>query len=98
MDTLSGKQLRELKIMAHHLKPIVYVGKNGATDSLVAAVDRALADHELIKVKFIGFKDTKKTIVDTIVTGTRSSLVNIIGNIAIIFRQNKDADLRKIAI
>ncbi len=42
----------DLKAQAHHLKPIVMVGKNGMTESLIQEIDAALKAHELIKIKF----------------------------------------------
>ncbi len=43
----------DLKAQAHHLKPIVLVGKNGITDSILKEIDAALEAHELIKIKFL---------------------------------------------
>jgi RNA-binding protein len=48
---LSGKQRRHLRSLGHHLDALVQVGKLGVEPGLVAAVDRALLDHELVKVK-----------------------------------------------
>ncbi len=48
---LTGKQVRHLRALAHHLQPLVYVGKEGVTEALVRAVDQCLEDHELVKVK-----------------------------------------------
>jgi RNA-binding protein len=49
--TLSGRQKRHLRALAHHLVPVVQLGKEGVSESIVSAVDRALTDHELIKVR-----------------------------------------------
>jgi RNA-binding protein len=48
---LTGKQRRHLRALGHELKPIVQVGKGGIDDGLIAALDQALADHELVKIK-----------------------------------------------
>jgi len=74
------------------------VGRNGITDSLIEAVGKALDDHELIKIKFIEFKDEKKELVEEIVGRTASGLVALIGNIAIVFKQNKDVKKRRIVV
>ena len=52
MEKLSSSERNILRKEAHTLKPVIMVGKNGITPKLTAAVDAALADHELIKVKF----------------------------------------------
>ena len=53
--TLSGSTKKYLRGLAHHLKPIIMVGKNGVTDDLINAVNEALTGSELIKIKFLEF-------------------------------------------
>lgn len=84
--------------MAHHLKPVIMIGKNGLTAALLDAVNKALDDHELIKIKFIDFKDEKGDIIREITHTTASEQIAVIGNIAIIFRQNKNAEKRRIVV
>ena len=90
MKVLSNNTKNQLKKLAHKLKPVVLVGQKGITDTLLQAVDKALEDHELIKIKFIDFKDEKIDLIDKIVQATNAALVNIIGNIAIIYRENPE--------
>lgn len=90
MSELSSGQRRKLKAMAHHLEPVVMVGQKGITENLSKAVDKALGDHELIKIKFVDFKDEKRELTDEIVLSTHAALVGIIGNIAILYRKNPD--------
>ena len=96
MNTLNAKQKKRLKSLAHHLKPVVYIGKNGLSEKLIEAIDKALDDHELIKVKFIDFKDEKKSLSFNTAEETGAVLIKLIGNIAIFYRQNNDPDKRKI--
>ena len=96
MAALTGDQKRKLKSLAHNLKPVVMIGKNGLSEGLLAACDRSLNDHELIKIKFIGFKDEKKDLMGKITAHTGSELISIIGNIAILFRRNADPDRQQI--
>jgi RNA-binding protein len=49
--TLSPKQRAHLRSLAHHLKPILHVGKEGVSDSAVTAVETAFNTRELLKVK-----------------------------------------------
>jgi RNA-binding protein len=48
---LTGKALRYLRGLGHHLAPVVQIGKEGITDALVAATREALLAHELVKVR-----------------------------------------------
>lgn len=56
---LTGYQRRRLRALAHPLKPVVRVGKGGVTDSVTLAVDRALVDHELVKVRMLRPEDKR---------------------------------------
>lgn len=52
--------LRELKARAQKLKPVIHVGHEGVTDAVVAALDQALDDHGLVKVRFTDHKSERK--------------------------------------
>jgi len=98
MEPLKGSQRKYLRSQAHHLKPLVMIGAKGVTEQLLGSVDLALKDHELIKVKFVEFKETKKEISQEIAEATKSELVGLIGNIGILYRQHPQSDKRKIKI
>ena len=51
IQLLTGKQVRYLRGLGHHLKPLAMLGREGITDSVIAAVDAVLDAHELVKVK-----------------------------------------------
>ena len=86
--------------MAHGLKPLVLIGKNGLTAEVIASVDAALEKHELIKVKFIEHKEKeqKSQLVDDICRQTQSFRAGMIGHTAILYRQATKASLRKIKL
>ncbi|MEN6373795.1 MAG: ribosome assembly RNA-binding protein YhbY [Smithella sp.] len=98
MEKLKSSVKKNLRSQAHHLKPVVMVGRNGVSEQLIASVDAALKDHELIKVKFLDFKEEKKEISEEIAAVTKSEVVGIIGNIAIFYRQHPQPEMRKIKI
>lgn len=92
---LTSKDRRYLRSVAQGLKPVVAVGKLGLTDALTGAVDRALNEHELIKVKFLDFKDDKRTIVDALEEATGCAVCGIIGHMAVLFRPHADEEKRR---
>ncbi len=92
METLTLSERKKLKSRAHHLKPVVMIGQKGLTDSLVRSVDKALHDHELIKVKFIDYKDEKQELADEIAEKTASAIIGMIGNILILYKENPDKE------
>ena len=98
MKTLSGSIRTYLRGQAHHLKPLVIIGQQGVTDTVIQAINDALDLHELIKIKFNSFKEQKKELAAEIEQQTRSELLGIIGNIAIYYRQQPDKDKRKIQL
>ena len=98
MDKLSSFQRKFLKGQAHSLEPVILVGKQGVTSSLIKTTDNALNDHELIKVKFVDLKDQKKALIEEISKKTGSEVVGTIGHVAILFRPNADKEKRKIVL
>ena len=83
------KQQQKLKAQAHSLKPVVLMGEKGLTENVILEIDLALASHELIKVKVGRLpKEEKQQIAAEIVKATKSELVQIIGNILVLYRKN----------
>jgi RNA-binding protein len=91
---LKGYQRGYLTRKAHLLQPVVHIGKFGLTDEVVAAVDKALEDHELIKVKFVNFKDEKDDLAREVGSKIDATLVRLVGNIAIYYRHQEDPQKR----
>jgi len=87
---LTPQDIRELRSKVHHLKPIVIIGNNGLTEPVIQEIDRALHDHELIKIR-VHVKDKKDEltkITQEICTRTNSTLIQFIGHIIAIYRKN----------
>ena len=78
--------LRELKARSQKLKPVIHVGHEGVTDSLVAAVDQALSDHGLIKVRFTDHKSERKPLAAELASRTQSRQILLVGHTVTLFR------------
>ncbi|MDP3283787.1 MAG: YhbY family RNA-binding protein [Desulfobacterales bacterium] len=100
MKKLKGFQKQYLKGLAHGLKPYVFIGQKGITGSLFKSIDEALDKHELIKVRFIDFKekDMKKEITAEIEKLAACEHVGTIGHVAILYRQQRNPEKRKITV
>lgn len=100
MRKLKGFQKKHLRGLAHNIKPVVYIGHKGITDAVVHSVDEALNSHELIKVRFVDFKEKghKKQIAGAIEQQTGSEIVGMIGHTAIFYRQHTEPEKRKIKL
>ncbi len=93
MNSTRRKYLRGL---AHGLKPVAQVGRNGLTESLLEHLDAALSDHELIKIKFVDFKDAKRELVAEIGERLDCESAGTIGHVAILYRRARDPEGRAI--
>ncbi len=84
---LTNRERAHLKARAHTLEPVLHVGQAGATDALVAEVERALTAHELIKVK-VGTDDRAKRVAlgDEICARTGATAVHRVGKVIILWR------------
>ena len=91
---LKSYQRAFLRSKAQQLSPVVYVGKEGCTDAVAAALDAALSSHELVKVRFTGSKDEVREISSSLEKATSSTLVAITGFTAVFFRQDPDSSER----
>jgi RNA-binding protein len=97
--SLTSAQIRELKKLAHPLKPVVIVGQHGLSESVLAEIDSTLDIHELIKVKLAGAdKADRVELSATIVDRLSASLVQIIGRMAVFYRPNPKKKKNRIVI
>ena len=93
---LSQAQKKHLRSLGHNLHPLVTIGSNGLSEGVVGELERALNDHELIKVKVvIADREAKKKLMQAMVKLSQAALVQSIGNIALIYRHNPQADPKK---
>ena len=88
---LTSAQIRFLRGQAHDLRAMLQAGAKGVTDALVAEVDLALEQHELIKVKISGQeREARDAAIADLVARTGSALVQRIGHTAVLYRPSKD--------
>ena len=93
---LKGYQRKYLRSLAHHLKPIVFVGKNSLNDGVYNSINDAFKTHELIKIKFRNLNI--ENISRDISLKIKCDIVGEIGNVMIVYKKHQDLELRKIKI
>ncbi len=98
MGELTGKQKRYLRGLAHDLKPTVYIGKHGLTEALYESAEEALEHHELIKVKFVDFKEEKLELAAQIEERLDCESVGKIGHHVLFFRPARAPEHRQIKL
>src|SRR5512145_2763177 len=91
LPMLNDAQRKHLRRLGHDRNPIVLVGQGGISPNLVAELDRALTDHELVKVRArVGDRDVRDGILDELGKATGAELVQRIGHVALYYRPRKD--------
>lgn len=96
---LTGKQVRQLRSLAHHLNPIVHIGKSDITDALVKETEAALEARELIKcaVQDGSDLDTREA-ADMLAERTGADVVQVIGHRFSLYRESGRDDIEKIKL
>ena len=93
---MKGKDRAELRSEAHHLDPMVHVGHQGLTPTLVASLDDALRTHELVKVKLAkATAITPREAASELAEATGSDVIQVIGRTATFFRDNPEISKKK---
>src|SRR5687768_1375470 len=91
--TLTPRERQKLKARAHALEPVVQVGQAGVTDQVAKELDRALAAHELIKVKVTAAdRDAREELCDDILARADAAEVQRVGKVLVIYRPRPEDD------
>jgi RNA-binding protein len=89
--TLSESQKKYLRGLGHGLKPVVMVGDAGLTEAVLAEFSHSLEHHELIKVRVkVGDRAARDSIIARLCDSADAELVQRIGNMALLFRENPE--------
>jgi RNA-binding protein len=91
---MTGKQRRYLRALGHHLDPVVQVGKEGLSEGLVSALDAALLQHELIKVKLgEAAGSDRRALGAALAEAAGGELVQVLGRTVLIYRRRAEDPL-----
>lgn len=85
---LKASQKKNLRGQAHHLKPLVTVADKGLSESVIAEIERALNDHELIKVKLRNDREIRKAWAVEIARLCQAELIQSIGQVACFYKKH----------
>jgi RNA-binding protein len=86
---LTGKQRRHLRSLGHHLEPVVQIGKQGLTEGTLAALDEALTQHELVKVR-VGTEcpDDRHDVAERIAPAMKAEVAQVLGRTLLVYRRH----------
>lgn len=90
------KDIKQYRAIGHKLKPVLTIAGNGLSESVIAELERALDDHELIKIKLaVGEREARAAVTQELCEQSKAQLIQSIGNVIVVLRRNADADPRK---
>jgi RNA-binding protein len=88
---MNKQKLKFLRSLAHERKPYIWIGQHGLTEAVIEELQKALDQHELLKIKLrVGDRDERDKVCDDICDKCDAILIQKIGNTATVFRANKE--------
>ena len=86
---------KQLRAIGHKLKPVVTIAGNGLNEGVLNELERALGDHELIKIKLaVGGREARTAVADEICKRLKATQVQSIGNVLLLLRRSATPDPR----
>jgi RNA-binding protein len=90
---ISPDRKKQFRTIGHKLNPIVTIAGNGLSEGVLIELNRALDDHELIKVKLaLPERDDRKTVVEELSRLPRVEIIQEIGKVVLLYKPNKKAN------
>jgi RNA-binding protein len=87
MLELTVEQRKYLKAQAHALKPVVMIGSQGLSEAVIKEAERAIAAHELIKIRVLGDeRDAREAYLAQLCDALSAAPVQHIGKLLLIYR------------
>jgi RNA-binding protein len=86
--SLDADRKKQFRTIGHQLNPVVMVAERGLTEGVGLELERALEDHELIKVK-LGLADPadRRAMATQLCEQHRAELVQAVGKVVLIYRK-----------
>lgn len=95
MKRLTGKQVRYLRGLGHHLQPVILIGKEALTPALLAAAEEALAHHELIKVKLQeGCLLERHEAAEELASALKAEIAQVLGKTILLYRPAEEPTIQ----
>lgn len=92
---LSAERKKQFRTIGHQLNPVVTIAGNGLSEGVLLELNRALDDHELIKVKLaVAEREDRKQLIDELKALPGLEIVQEVGKVVLVYRQNRKADPR----
>jgi RNA-binding protein len=86
---MEKEKLYQLKSEANQIDPILNIGKNGVTDTLIEELSKQIKANRLVKVRVLKSAEEEKdvkAIAEEIASATRSTLIEVRGRTVVLYR------------
>jgi len=87
---LTPTQRRYLKQLAHPLKPLMQMGKEGPSSNFMAQLVEQLSAHELIKVRILGNCLTDIAVIKAALEAADVTFVQKVGHVMTVLKQKEE--------
>lgn len=88
---LTGKERASLRSQANLLKPIVMIGKDGLTESVIDQIDQIIENKELIKIKIQNNSaENARNVAEEVAKELKAEVVQVIGGIIVLYRESEE--------
>ena len=96
---LTGRQVRQLRSLAHHLDPVVMIGKGDISDGIIAQANDSLEAHELIKCSVLDSSMlTAREAADDLAQALGAEVVQVSGRRFSLYRASSRKDIEHIKL
>ena len=86
---------KQLRAIGHKLKPVVTIAGKGLSENVFTEIDRALSDHELIKIKLaVGDRETRQGVSEEVSRRAGAQIIQSVGNVVLLLRRSSNPDPR----
>jgi len=93
MSKKANHDIKQLRAIGHKLKPVVTIAANGLSENVIKEIDRALTDHEFIKIKLaVGGREERSVVAKALCEKTKSEVIQSVGNVILVLRRSAKPD------
>ena len=96
---LTGRQVRQLRSLAHHLNPVIIIGKADVTEGTVEQANESLEAHELVKCSVLDTSTlSAREAADELASRCHAEVVQVIGRKFSLYRESNREGIKKIQL
>ena len=95
---LTAAERKKLRGLAHALRPLVQLGREGLSPGALREIDRGLESHELVKVRLDSGREQRPGLALRIAEATGAGVAGTVGQVVILYRQRVDPEERRVEL